>query len=92
MLSPLRSPFMESFRRVTSQSQKGVSPPMHDDDVYPVHSLDDTKTFRGILMTWTICFNDVLDADKLRVSLSRLLEVGDWRKIGGRLRLNVRML
>jgi hypothetical protein len=83
---------MEFSRRATSQPQKDISSPMHDDDVYPVHSLDDTKIFRSILMTWTICFNDVLDADKLRVSLSRLLEIGDWRKIGGRLRLNVRML
>ncbi|KAH6625503.1 hypothetical protein C7974DRAFT_463960 [Boeremia exigua] len=63
---------------------------MEDDDVYPVHSLDDTKIFRSILMTWTIFFNDFLDADKLRVSLSRLLDIGDWRKIGGRLRLNAK--
>ncbi|OAL55144.1 hypothetical protein IQ07DRAFT_607592 [Pyrenochaeta sp. DS3sAY3a] len=58
-----------------------------DDDVYPVHALDDTKTFRNTLITWTICFNDQLDAERLRSSLSRLLELGDWRKIGGRLRL-----
>lgn len=59
------------------------------DDIYPVHMLDDTKTLRDIVVTWTLRFNDVLDPDKLQTSLSRLLEIGDWRKIGGRLRLNV---
>jgi hypothetical protein len=51
--------------------------------------LDDTKTLRGIVVTWTLRFNDALDADKLHTSLSRLLEIGDWRKLGGRLRINV---
>ncbi|KAF9691279.1 hypothetical protein EKO04_010789 [Ascochyta lentis] len=72
---------------VNQQPTGGLPHIFEDDDVYPVHVLDDTKTFRGILITWTICFNDALDADKLRSSLARLLELGDWRKIGGRLRL-----
>ncbi|KAH8707556.1 hypothetical protein GQ44DRAFT_817332 [Phaeosphaeriaceae sp. PMI808] len=63
------------------------SKPYENDDIYPVHALDDTKSLRSILVTWTICFNDVLDTDKLQSSLSRLLEIGDWRKIGGRLKL-----
>ncbi|CAG7559027.1 unnamed protein product [Fusarium equiseti] len=58
------------------------------DDVYPLHMLDDTETLRGTVITWTLRFDDVLDADKLHDSLSRLLDVGDWRKLGGRLRLN----
>jgi hypothetical protein len=81
---------MESIRRLL-----GASPPrqlparVEGDDIYPVHMLDDTKTLRGIVVTWTLCFNDVLDADKLHASLSKLLEIGDWRKVGGRLRLKV---
>jgi hypothetical protein len=63
--------------------------PVQSDDIYPVHMLDDTKTLRDIVVTWTLRFNDVLDADKLYTSLSRLLEIGDWRKVGGRLRLLV---
>jgi hypothetical protein len=59
------------------------------DHVYPTHMLDDNPTLRGIVLTWTMCFNDVLDPDKLYVALSRLLEIGDWRKLGGRLRLKV---
>ncbi|KAH7050156.1 hypothetical protein B0J12DRAFT_719045 [Macrophomina phaseolina] len=49
--------------------------------------LEDTKTLRNIFVAWTLCFNDVLDANKLHASLSSLLEIGDWRKVGGRLRL-----
>ncbi|KAH7188054.1 uncharacterized protein B0J16DRAFT_336416, partial [Fusarium flagelliforme] len=55
---------------------------------YPLHMLDDTKTLRGIVVTWTLRFDDVLDADKLHASLSRLLDIGDWRKLGGHLGLN----
>jgi hypothetical protein len=49
--------------------------------------LDDTPTLRGIVVTWTLRFNDVLDPEKLHASLSKLLEIGDWKKVGGRLRL-----
>ncbi|KAM5350602.1 hypothetical protein ACJ41O_007107 [Fusarium nematophilum] len=59
-----------------------------DDDVYPTSLMDDTKVYRDMMLTWTFCFNDVLDPEKLHSSLSRLLEIGDWRKFGGRLRLN----
>lgn len=64
-------------------------PPKNNDVVYPVHTLDDTKTLRNIVVAWTLRFDDVLDADKLHSSLLQLLEIGDWRKLGGRLRLKV---
>ncbi|KAF7158743.1 hypothetical protein CNMCM5623_003907 [Aspergillus felis] len=56
------------------------------DDIYPTHFFDNSRAFRFVIMTWTLQFNDVLDAHKLYDSLSRLLEIGDWRKLGGRLR------
>lgn len=59
------------------------------DEVYPLHMLDDTKTYRNIVVSWTLRFNDVLDATRLQASLSKLLEIGDWKKLGGRLRLQV---
>lgn len=59
-----------------------------DDDVYPCHALDDIKTNR-IFLSWVMRFNDVLDPEMLRDALSRLLEIGDWRKLGGRLRFKV---
>jgi hypothetical protein len=61
-----------------------------EDEVYPLHALDDIKTNR-MFLSWIMRFNDVLDAEKLRDSLSRLLAIGDWRKLGGRLRFKVRM-
>jgi hypothetical protein len=81
---------MEALWRLLRQSPtRSPPPPVESDDIYPVHMLDDTKTLRDIVVTWTLRFNDVLDADILHASLSRLLEIGDWRKVGGRLRLKV---
>lgn len=56
--------------------------------VYPVHMLDDTKGCRAYMVSQTFRFDDVLDAEKLRGSLTRLLEIGDWKKLAGRLRFN----
>lgn len=77
------------WRLVGASSASSAPPPVESDEVYPVHMLDDTKTLRSAIVSWTLRFNDVLDADKLHTSLSRLLEIGDWRKVGGRLRQNV---
>lgn len=60
------------------------------DDVYPIHALDDTKVNR-CFVTWMMRFNDVLDPRKLHDALSKLLEIGDWKKLGGRLRYKVRI-
>lgn len=59
------------------------------DDVFPVYSSDDTPVYRKIMITWTLRFDDVLDADMLYESLTRLLSTGTWRKLGGRLRTGV---
>jgi len=78
------------LRRITGSPANKILPPVHDDDVvYPMHMLDDSKTLRNIIVAWTLRFDDVLDFEKLYGSLSRLLEIGDWRMIGGRLRLRV---
>lgn len=57
-------------------------------DTYPLHGLDDT-TFHRTLISRLMRFNDVLDPDKLYQALLRLFEIGDWRKLGGRLRIKV---
>ncbi|KAK7191947.1 BCL5p [Paraphaeosphaeria sporulosa] len=57
-----------------------------DDEIYPVHTFDDPGRNEVIVTSWTMRFNDVLDKDKLHKSLAKLLEIGDWRKAGGRLR------
>ncbi|KAL0932131.1 BCL5p [Colletotrichum truncatum] len=79
---------MEAIRRLVGVPAARSPPPrVETDDIYPLHMLDDTKTLRGIVVTWTLRFDDVLDPEKLHKSLIRLLEIGDWRKIGGRLRM-----
>ncbi|KAF9735690.1 hypothetical protein PMIN06_006779 [Paraphaeosphaeria minitans] len=61
-----------------------------EDDVYPVHTFDDPGRNEILVTSWTMRFNDVLDKDKLHKSLVTLLERGDWRKAGGRLRQKVK--
>lgn len=81
---------MESIRRLFGLStgqDVAAEDQQNDDLVYPMHMLDDTNTLRQIVVTWTWQFNDVLSPDKMHQSLSRLLEIGDWKKLGGRLRL-----
>ncbi|KAJ4982804.1 BCL5p [Stagonosporopsis vannaccii] len=78
---------MGFFRECIPQTPKSCQPSAYEDVIYPVHKLDDTSTFRNLLLAWTISFNDVMDAEMLRSSLARLLEIGDWRKLGGRLKL-----
>ncbi|EKJ76987.1 hypothetical protein FPSE_02862 [Fusarium pseudograminearum CS3096] len=67
---------------------KDQQPKFDDDDVYPAMLLDDTKAQRDMILHWTFHFNDVLDAEKLRTSLVTLINIGDWRKLGGRYRIN----
>ena len=84
---------MTTLWRFLGLSPTRIQPkPIPSDDIYPVHRLDGNKTLRTIVIAWTLYFNDVLDPDKLHTSLSKLLEIGGWKKIGGRLRLKVRFL
>lgn len=59
------------------------------DDVLTLHSFDDTALNRIMAVTGMLRYDAVLDADKLRDSLVDLLHIGEWKKLRGRLRLNV---
>jgi hypothetical protein len=59
------------------------------DTVVPFHTFDSSPYLRTLILNFTYRFDDVLDVDKLRTSLERLYEIGDWRKLGARVRLNV---
>jgi hypothetical protein len=59
------------------------------DTIISMHSHDDTSFFRSTVLDFTLRFDDVLDADKLSAALVRLMELGNWRKLGARLRMNV---
>ena len=60
----------------------------HDDVVYPLHSFDLFKMAGGFMIR-TMLFNDQLNPIILKNSLSKLVNTGDWRKFGGRVRISV---
>lgn len=57
-------------------------------DIYPLHTLDNIKENYSYV-NWFMRFNDALDANQLNHALSRLFEIGDWKKLGGRLKRKV---
>jgi hypothetical protein len=64
---------------------------LESDEIFPVHFIDQAGIIRSSIINYTFRYNDVLDANKLHNSLNQLLHMGEWRKLGGRLRLNVRI-
>ncbi|TVY60864.1 Transcriptional regulator sdnM [Lachnellula suecica] len=75
---------MDMLRRLMGVTRHPPGPAFPEEEVYPLHLQD--YNFRRLLMVMTMRFDDVLDAEKLNKALSQLLETGDWRKLGGRLR------
>ncbi|KAF5566755.1 BCL5p [Fusarium phyllophilum] len=57
------------------------------DVIYPTHMIDNVSVLKFLVMAWTMRFNVILNADKLHKSLSELLTISDWKKLGGRLRV-----
>ncbi|KAI1807061.1 hypothetical protein F4811DRAFT_64783 [Daldinia bambusicola] len=74
----------------TLSSKPAIKSPLtiSSDTVVPLHRFDDTPITRNVIVEFTMKFDDVLDPDKLRLSLEKLLTRPDWRKLGARLRLN----
>jgi hypothetical protein len=71
--------------------KKPVAPErVPSDIVIPLHWLDDTNTNRSMCIDLCFCYDDVLDVNKLVGALERLIEKPGWRKLGARIRLNVR--
>ncbi|KAH7309894.1 hypothetical protein B0I35DRAFT_379559 [Stachybotrys elegans] len=57
-------------------------------DVYPLHFLDRTGLLSLPIMGYNFLYDEILDPHALYQSLARLMDIGDWRKCGGRLRKN----
>jgi hypothetical protein len=71
-------------------SKKQITPEIvPTDTVIPLHYWDDHEVFRCIVVDFALRFDDVLDHEKLRRALARLMEIGNWRKLGARLRIKV---
>ncbi|KXH53977.1 hypothetical protein CNYM01_13644 [Colletotrichum nymphaeae SA-01] len=70
----------------------GGKPPtparVNTDTIVRLGREDDRAILRGMVTNYMMRFDDVLDAQKLRLSLEKLLSRHDWRKLGARLRLN----
>ena len=60
------------------------------DTVIPLNYFDDFKILRSWIIDLTLRFDDVLDAQRLQRALARLMELGNWKRLGARLRKNVR--
>ncbi|RMY70170.1 hypothetical protein D0862_14782 [Hortaea werneckii] len=76
---------MNLFR---SRPKPQPPPKVPSDEVIPLHYLDDQFYTRALVLHFFSRFDDVLDPEKLRQALDRLLHIGGWRKLGARLRLN----
>lgn len=68
---------------------RAAPPRIPTDQIYPVHFCDQQIVVRPSILNLTFRYNDVLDTKKLHSALEELLDIGDWRKLGGRLRENV---
>lgn len=65
-------------------------PTVPGDEVVPVPFFDDQDLYRKMFLSFTFQFDHVLDPEKLRDSLSCLIQKPGWKKLGGRIRLEVR--
>ncbi|PVH92963.1 hypothetical protein DM02DRAFT_721895 [Periconia macrospinosa] len=59
------------------------------DEVIPLGWLDDTKQNRNVIIDFALIFDEVLDEKKLVRALEKLVEKPGWKRLGGRLRLNI---
>jgi hypothetical protein len=71
------------------QAARKPPPTVPTDTIIPMHFFDDNAINRSVLLYITLRFDDILDSEQLRHGLERLMELGDWRKLGARLRMTV---
>ncbi|POS72679.1 hypothetical protein DHEL01_v208932 [Diaporthe helianthi] len=57
-----------------------------EDEVIPVHFIDQAAIVRTSIINYTFRYNEVLDPAKLHRGLAHLVEMPGWNKLGGRLR------
>ena len=55
----------------------------------PARFWDTNDVIQKLVMEFTYRFDDVLDAEKLKSSLERLMEIGEWKNLGARFKKNV---
>jgi len=70
-------------------SSRNMESAPESDEVIPARFWDTNDVFQKLVMEFTYRFDDVLDADKLKSSLERLMEIGEWKNLGARFKKNV---
>ncbi|KAI5918060.1 hypothetical protein F4810DRAFT_726330 [Camillea tinctor] len=70
------------------KTPRAAPPKVPTDTVIPLHAFDDRPINKSIQLLFLMRFDDVLDPEKLRSSLEKLLAREGWCKLGARLRLN----
>jgi hypothetical protein len=73
----------------TKDSSRNMETAHENDEVIPARFWDTNDVFQKLVMEFTYRFDDVLDAEKLKSSLERLLEIGEWKNLGARFKKNV---
>ncbi|KAI0889615.1 uncharacterized protein GGS22DRAFT_182958 [Annulohypoxylon maeteangense] len=72
-----------------SSTRRTAPPTVPSDTIIPVHYWDISSPGRSAAIFYLLQFDDVLDAEKLKGSLRKLLGLKGWRKLGARIRINV---
>jgi hypothetical protein len=70
-------------------SSRNMKTASENDEVIPARFWDANDVVHKLVMEFTYRFDDVLDAAKLKSSLERLMEIGEWRSLGARFKKNV---
>jgi hypothetical protein len=65
------------FSQDTKDSLRNMETAHENDEVIPARFWDTNDVFQKLMMEFTYRFDDVLDVEKLKSSLERLLEIGE---------------
>lgn len=66
-----------------------VAPLDPTDRVLPLHFFESSVLVQNSNMAVSMVFDEVLDPEKLKMSLESLVKRDGWQRLGGRLRRNV---
>lgn len=61
------------------------------DEIIPLHWFEDGLMWKKVIVYTLFVFDDSLDPEKLRGALERLVQRETYKKLGSRLRTNVRI-
>ncbi|KAI1456607.1 hypothetical protein F4805DRAFT_475750 [Annulohypoxylon moriforme] len=71
-----------------SSTRRAATPTVPSDIVVPAHYWDNSFPGRSLIVYDLLRFDEVLDAEKLKASLEKLLNLHGWRRLAARIRLN----